>query len=196
MSFLHISALEQLLIYFILVLVIVSLLPLRICTTTSKIILALWCLRKRLTAHSFVAGKAVRRTRLLVPRIISTDTCKTTLAVSTTIHETSIDGVLIISSQAICLQYLRPPLRHSAATEQSPDDTLTGEEVQVRLPWLRQSVWSQDSTLNTQAHPYQREALFLPLVWRQLLRQLKSVEAPQDCPRRRQDRHPLPASRL
>lgn len=69
------------------------------------------------------------------------------------------------TSQAVCLQYLRPPLRYSTTIKQPLDDTLTRKEVQVRLSRLRQSLRCQDRSVDSQAHPYQREALLMPLVW-------------------------------
>jgi hypothetical protein len=48
----------------------------------SKIIPALWFLQKHPTAHSFVAGMAVRRMLRLVQKIILIVTCRTTLDVS------------------------------------------------------------------------------------------------------------------
>jgi len=62
---------------------IVSLLLSSICTTTLRIIHALWFLQRRPTAHLFVAGRAVRRTPPLVLKIISIVTCRTILDVST-----------------------------------------------------------------------------------------------------------------
>jgi len=62
---------------------IVSLLLSSICTTMSKIIPAPWFLQRRPTAHSFVAGRAVRRMHLSVLKIISIVICRTILDVST-----------------------------------------------------------------------------------------------------------------
>lgn len=61
---------------------IVFLLQSRTCTTMSRSTLAISLLPKHQPAHLFVAGKVVKRTLPLAPRTTSTDTCKTTLAVS------------------------------------------------------------------------------------------------------------------
>jgi hypothetical protein len=110
---------------------IVFLLPSSICTTMSKITPALWFLQKRPTAHSFVAGTAVRRMHRSVPKIISIDTCKTILAVSTFAWKTSPATLMFKFSQAVRLQHLWSPLRYSTTTEQPLDDTFPRKEVQV-----------------------------------------------------------------